>query len=210
MNEDKIRSCYSGSVLLQSWLSDKPDIPPAMKANLHCFVVRLALVLVTGASIGAAPLRAAENLENLFQMGRDAYYKGDLEQARQLLTMVQAQQPRHQESRILLGQVNAKLKMSAGSSLKLKYSGVKLSKVELTDVTLQEALDGLRALSKNASGGQVVPNFLVTDPKVAGAKVSLTLTDVPLPTAIDYVARIAGAKATYDQHAVLFTSAAGG
>ncbi len=180
-----------------------------MKTNLHCFVVRLALALAVGASIGAAPLRAADNLENLFQMGRDAYYKGDLEQARQLLTMVQAQAPRHQESRILLGQINAKLKMSAGSSLKMKYQGVKLAKVELSDVTLQEALDGLRALSKLASGGQVEPNFLVTDPSVSGNKVSLSLTDVPLPIAIDYVARVARAKATYDQHAVLFTSAAG-
>jgi hypothetical protein len=184
--------------------------PPAMKTNLHCFVVRLALALVTSASIGVAPLGAADDIENLFQMGRAAYYKGDLEQARQLLTMVEAQAPRHQETRILLGEIRAKLRTSAGSSLKMKYQGVKLGKIEFADVTLQEALDGLRALSKNASNGQVVPNFIVTDSKVGENKISLNLTDVPLTTAIDYVARVAGAKAAYDQHAVLFTSAAGG
>lgn len=181
-----------------------------MKTNVHSYVVRLALALVAGASIGAAPLRAADDLENLYQMGRSAYYKGDLEQARQLLTMVQAQAPKHQGSRILLADIQAKLKMSAGASLKMKYQGVKIAKIEFTDLTLQEALEGLRALSKNASNGQVVPNFIVTDPKVAESKVSLNLTDVPLPTAIDYVARVANARASYDQHAVLFTSAAGG
>jgi len=181
-----------------------------MKANLRCFVVRLALVLVTGASIGAAPLRAADDLENLYQMGRAAYYKGDLEQAQQLLSMVQAQAPKHQGSRILLAEIKSKLRVSAGTSLKMKYQAVKIAKIDFTDVTLQEALDGLRALSKNASSGQVVPNFIVTDPTVADKKISLNLTDVPLPTAIDYVARVAGARASYDQHAVLFTSAAGG
>jgi hypothetical protein len=181
-----------------------------MKTNLHCLVVRLALALVAGASIGVAPLRAADDIENLFKMGREAYYKGDLEQAQQLLTMVAAQNPRHQETRILLGDIRTKLRTTAGSSLKKKYEGVKLAKIEFTDVTLQEALEGLRALSKNASGGQVVPNFIVTDPKIGTNKVSLTLTDMPLTTAIDYVAKVSGAKATYDQHAVLFTSAAGG
>lgn len=145
-----------------------------MKTNLHCFVVRLALALVAGASMGVAPLRAADDIENLFKMGREAYYKGDLEQAQQLLTMVAAQNPRHQETRILLGDIRTKLRTTAGSSLKKKYEGVKLAKIEFTDVTLQEALDGLRALSKNASGGQVVPNFIVTDPKVGTNKVSLT------------------------------------
>ena len=195
---------------MQSALSDKPDPPPAMNTNLRCFVVRLALALVVGASIGAASLHAADDIENLFQMGRAAYYKGDLEQAQQLLTMVAAQNPRHQETRILLGDIRTKLKSTAGSSLKKKYEGVKLAKIEFTDVTLQEALDGLRALSKNASGGQVVPNFLVTDPKLSEKKISITLTDMPLTTAIDYVARVTGTKATYDLHAVLFTSAAGG
>lgn len=180
-----------------------------MKTKLRDLVVRLALTLVVGATTGAAPLRAADELENLFQMGRAAYYKGDLEQANQLLSMVQAQNPRHQESRILLADVRMKLK-ATGASLKKKYQGVVIPRLELTDVTLQEALDGLRALSKNASNGQVVPNFIVADPTLGSAKITLLLTDVPLPTAIDYVARLAKAKPTYDQHAVLFNKASGG
>lgn len=180
-----------------------------MKLNPRDLVVRLAFTLVVGASVGAAPLRAADELENLFQMGRAAYYKGDLEQAQQLLSMVEAQNPRHQETRILLADVRMKLKAN-GTSLKKKYQGVTLPKLELTEVTLQEALDGLRALSKNASQGKVVPNFIVADPALGATKISLMLTDVPLPIAIDYVARLARAKPTYDQHAIVFSKASEG
>ena len=191
------------------WLvSDNPGIPPpAMKPYLQRIGVRLAFILVMGAGSGVAT--AADDLENLFQMGRTAYYKGDLEQAHQLLSMVAQQNPRHQETRILLGDIRMKLKATAGSSLKKKYEGIKLAKIEFADVTLPEALEGLRVMSKNASNGQVVPNFIVTDQTLKTKMVSLSLTDVPLTQAIEYVARIAGAKASYDNHAVLFTGAGG-
>ncbi|MEQ1747999.1 MAG: hypothetical protein ABL974_01145 [Prosthecobacter sp.] len=178
-----------------------------MKPYLQCIGVRLAFIFVMGAGLEVAA--AADDLENLFQMGRTAYYRGDLEQAQQLLSMVAQQNPRHQETRILLGDIRAKLKASSGSSLKKRYEGVKIAKIEFADVTLQEALDGLRAMSKNASSGQVLPNFIITDEKLKAKMLSLTLTDVPLTQAIEYVARIAGAKASYDDHAVLFTSIGG-
>ncbi len=177
-----------------------------MKPYLHRIGVRLAFILVMAAGSGVAT--AADDIETLFQMGRTAYYKGDLEQAHQLLSMVAQQNPRHQETRILLGDIRAKLNAS-GSSLKKKYAGVKLAKIEFADVTLQEALDGLRVMSKNASSGQVVPNFIVTNETLKTKTLSLSLTDVPLTQAIEYVARVAGAKAAYDDHAVLFTSAGG-
>lgn len=177
-----------------------------MKPYLNRIGVRLAFILVMGAGLGV--VRAADDIENLFQMGRVAYYKGDLEQAHQLLSMVEQQAPRHQETRILLLDVRAKLN-ATGSSLKKKYEGVKIAKIEFAEVTLEEALDGLRALSKNASQGKMVPNFIVADQALKTKTLSLTLTDVPLTQAIDYVAGIAGARAAYDQHAVIFSPAGG-
>jgi hypothetical protein len=84
-----------------------------------------------GAGLGVAT--TADDLENLFQMGRTAYYRGDLEQAQQLLFMVAQQNPRHQETRILLGDIRAKLKASSGSSLKKRYEGVKIAKIEFAE-----------------------------------------------------------------------------
>ena len=102
-----------------------------MKPLLQCIGVRLALIFVMGAGLGVAT--TADDLENLFQMGRTAYYRGDLEQAQQLLFMVAQQNPRHQETRILLGDIRAKLKASSGSSLKKRYEGVKIAKIEFAE-----------------------------------------------------------------------------
>ena len=180
--------------------------PPTMKPSLLRIGVRLAIILVMTAGSGVA--QAADDIENLFQMGRPAYYKGDLEQAHQLLGMVEQQAPRHQETRILLGQIRAKLR-TFGTSLKKKYEGVKLGKIEFTEVTFEEALEGLRVLSKNASSGQVIPNFIITDPTLKPKSISLMLTDVPLTQAMEYLARIAGARISYDNHAAIFSNAAG-
>ncbi|MFM2179212.1 MAG: hypothetical protein RL015_3310 [Verrucomicrobiota bacterium] len=180
--------------------------PPTMKPSLLRIGVRLAIILVMTAGSGVA--QAADDIENLFQMGRTAYYKGDLEQAHQLLGMVEQQAPRHQETRILLGQIRAKLR-TFGTSLKKKYEGVKLGKIEFTEVTFEEALEGLRVLSKNASSGQVIPNFIITDPTLKPKSISLMLTDVPLTQAMEYLARIAGARISYDNHAAIFSNAAG-
>jgi hypothetical protein len=180
--------------------------PPTMKPSLLRIGVRLASILVMTAGSGVA--QAADDIENLFQMGRTAYYKGDLEQAHQLLGMVEQQAPRHQETCILLGQIRAKLR-TFGTSLKKKYEGVKLGKIEFTEVTFEEALEGLRVLSKNASSGQVIPNFIITDPTLKPKSISLMLTDVPLTQAMEYLARIAGARISYDNHAAIFSNAAG-
>ena len=180
--------------------------PPTMKPSLLRIGVRLAIILVMTAGSGVA--QAADDIENLFQMGRTAYYKGDLEQAHQLLGMVEQQAPRHQKTRILLGQIRAKLR-TFGTSLKKKYEGVKLGKIEFTEVTFEEALEGLRVLSKNASSGQVIPNFIITDPTLKPKSISLMLTDVPLTQAMEYLARIAGARISYDNHVAIFSNAAG-
>ncbi len=177
-----------------------------MKPSLLRIGVRLAIILVMAAGSGVA--QAADDIENLFQMGRTAYYKGDLEQAHQLLSMVEQQAPRHQETRILLGQIRAKLR-AVGTSLKKKYEGVKLGKIEFTEVTFEEALEGLRVLAKNASSGQVMPNFIITDPTLKAKSITLMLTDVPLTQAMEYLARMAGARISYDNHAAIFSNAAG-
>ena len=191
---------------MESYLPGNPGNPPTMKPSLLRIGVRLAIILVMAAGSGVA--QAADDIENLFQMGRTAYYKGDLEQAHQLLSMVEQQAPRHQETRILLGQIRAKMR-AVGTSLKKKHESVKLGKIEFTEVTFEEALGGLRVLAKNASSGQVIPNFIITDPTLKTKSITLMLTDVPLTQAIEYLARMAEARIPHDNHAVIFSNAAG-
>ena len=71
------------------------------------------------------------------------------------------------------------------------------------------AFGGLRALFENASQGKRLPNFIVADQALKTKMLSLNLTDAPLTQAIEYVARIVGASAAYDQHGVIFSPAGG-
>ena len=74
--------------------------------------------------------------------------------------------------------------------------------------TLVEALEGLRVLSKNASGGKVTPNVIVKGEELGQRKLSLSLTNVPLTEALNYVTQLVGAKATYDKHAIILSTQA--
>lgn len=154
--------------------------------------------------LGHIPARGAgEDINALFQMGKAAYYKGDLEIAQQLLSQVAARDPKHFETKALLAQISTQMKPNT-SSLKRQYQSVTLPKVEFADVTLQEALDALRMLSKAKTEGKIIPNFLIKDPALAAKPVQINLSNVPMTEIIQYLAQMTGARVTYDQHAVVF------
>jgi hypothetical protein len=176
-----------------------------MKALLHRVGVRLAVVTMMAACSGAA--FAADDVNQIFQMGRAAYYKGDVETAYQLLVQVEQRNPKHFETKALLAQIRAQKKPGA-VSVKKTYEGVLLTKIEFTEVTLEEAVEGLRVLSKTASDGKVIPNIIIKDPALASKTLSLNLRNLPLTDAIQYLADIVGAKTVYDKHAVMFTTVA--
>lgn len=177
-----------------------------MKTYFKGWVTHVAAMLVMTA--GMTESQAADDVQALFQMGRSAYYKGDLEQAHQLLSQVAARQPNHFETKALLAQIRIKMKGNE-SSLKKTYAGVTLTKLEFVDVTLDEAVEALRNISKSASEGKVSPNIIIRDASLKEKPLSLQLSNIPLTDAIEYLARLAGARPVYEQHAVMLVSATG-
>lgn len=161
---------------------------------------------ILGLGVGATGV--ANDTQALFQMGRAAFYKGDFEQAHELLKQVEARQPNHFETKALLAQIRAQMKPGT-SSLKKTYAAVNLAKVEFADVTLDEAVQALRALAKNATDGRVTPNFLIKGEELKTKVVSLSLEGIPLSEAIEYLGQLSGARVVYEAHAVVFQPAAG-
>lgn len=178
-----------------------------MKICLSLRVVTLAVSLGAMVLVGSASGRE-KDIGGLFQQGRAAYYQGNLELARDLLNQVISMKPDHFETKALLAQIKTAMEQSGGSSLKKKYSSVVIPKLELADVTLTEALQAVTVLSKNASNGEVAPNFIVKAPDAGDAQISLVLSSIPLVQAIDYLADLSGTRAVYDNHAVVFHSKA--
>jgi hypothetical protein len=93
------------------------------------------------------------------------------------------------------------------SALKRDYAGVTIPKIEMEEVTLTEALAGLRLLSKNASAGKVSPNVIVKGADLGTKKLSLSLSNVPLSEALEYLAQLTGSKVSYEKHAAILSDA---
>lgn len=174
-----------------------------MKTNQLRCILR-AVVVATTAFLLAAPVGAADvkDLNTVFQQGRAAFYRGDMETAKALLLQVAAVNPNHFETKALLAQINTYAKTD--TSLKKTYGGVTIPKIDFNEVTLSEALQALGAMSKNASAGKVTPNFIVKNPEMGKKMLTLSLENIPMTDVIDYLAQMAGGKAVYEKHAVMF------
>jgi hypothetical protein len=169
---------------------------------------RLSRAVILGVTVGSLVVgtvmaQSASDLNAVFQQGRAAFYKGDLEQAKLLLTQVQTVSPNHFETKALLAQIKTYEKTD--SSSKKVYSAVVIPKLDFSDVTLSEAFQGLGAMAKNASGGKVTPNFVVKNPELGSRRLTLALTNVPLTDAVDYLVRMTNAKAVYEKYAVMIS-----
>ena len=165
------------------------------------------MAFITTLAACSMTAQAADDVNEMFQMGRAAYYKGDIELAFQLLTQVEASNPRHFETKALLAQIRAQ-KKSGVTTVRKSYESIVIPKIEFTEVTLAEAVEGLRVLSKTASDGKVIPNIIIKDPALAAKTLTLSIRNLPMTDAIQYLADLAGANATYDKHAVIFSSTA--
>lgn len=176
-----------------------------MKLMLTRVGVRLAVAAAIAVFSGS--VSGAEDINQVFQMGKAAYYKGDFETAYRLLQQVEARHPSHFETKALMAQIRSQMKSTGGSSLKKTYEGVVIPKLDFADVSLTEAVEGLRGLSSAATGGKVMPNIIVKDPALGSKTFSLNLRNVPLTQAIQYLAEMTGAHVSYDTHAVIFNTA---
>jgi hypothetical protein len=153
--------------------------------------------------LASQDLPAADDLDSMYQKGREAFHKGDFVTARAFLTQVAAAKPGHADTQNMLRYLQAHAKQQ--SILQRDYAAVTIPKIDMQDVTLEEAVSGLRVLAKNASQGKVSPNLIIKGASLAEKKLSLTLGNVPLTQAIEYLAQLSGAKVTYDKHAIIFS-----
>ncbi|MBE7494269.1 MAG: hypothetical protein HS117_04960 [Verrucomicrobiaceae bacterium] len=170
-------------------------------------IAAAALLFAAAFFVSAPGLRAADDINTLYQQGRAAFHKGDFETAGTLLSQVAAAAPNHVDTQNMLRFIRANQKVAV-STLKKDYAAVVLPKLDLQEVTLTEAVDGLRMLSKNASNGKVTPNIIIKGADLGGKKLSLSLANIPLPEAIEYLAQLTGSKATYEKHAVVLSPVA--
>ena len=166
------------------------------------------LLLIAGAFallwLCAPVVRAEDDLHVLYQEGRTAFQAGQFEIAREKLSLVLAKSPEHPQTRAMMAQIELKLGVD-NTLLRKSYEKVIIEKFEVTEAELEESLQALKILARNASGGKVVPNIIVRDAGLGKKPVSLSLTKIPLSEALRYLADLSGARLSYDKTAVIFS-----
>jgi hypothetical protein len=145
----------------------------------------------------------ANEMQAVFQQGRALFFQGKFREAKPLLEQVAAADPRHGETQAMLARI--KLQEKQGPTLMDQLATVRLATVDFSDVTVPEALEGLKALSKAASGGKVVPNFIVKGEAEMTQRINLSLKNISLTDAIKYVAELSQTQCRYEAHAVTFS-----
>jgi len=165
----------------------------------------LVLVLVLGSG------RAAEqDLAKLYEEGRAAYYRGDLNEAVEKLQVVREALPDHGATRAMLANALTRIvAQGGGNELEASYAKIVVPRVELVEMTVAEALPLLGELGFRASGEKLRPNLLLRPGARGDARISLTLAEVPLTEAIRYVAQMAGLEVKYEKFAVVIGPRAG-
>ncbi len=169
------------------------------------WIVREGAILIMRMAAVLAPITgAADDLTQVFQQGRALFFQGKFREAKPLLEQVAAANPRHTETQAMLARI--RLQEKKGPTLADKLGTVVLPRVEFADVTVTEALEGLKGLSKAATDGKVVPNFIVRDGGQMTQRIDLRLQNVPLNDAIRYVAETSKTICRYEANAVVFST----
>lgn len=115
--------------------------------------------------------------------------------------------PRHANARFSLGQLKITSGAMAAKGREAKFGSVTIPAFRLNEASLQEALEAFSLIIEKESSEEVTPNFVIQDPKnlLAQRKVSLELKNMPSQAVMKYLMDQTGAKARYDEHAVVIT-----
>jgi hypothetical protein len=149
-----------------------------------------------------APARSADTL---YRQGLAAEKAGDPNAARIAYAEAVRLQPGHANARYRLGELKIHAPAIAAKGREAKFGAVLVPEFRVEDASLKECLDALEIIVSKQSKEAVSPNFILQDPKnqLSAAKISLNLKSIPASGVLRYLLEQSGAKARYDEHAIV-------
>lgn len=167
--------------------------------------------ILAAACLGAAAQTAkpapAQLAEALYRQGQTAEKTGDVAAARKAYTEALHANPRHAAARFSLGQLRINERSITARARESKFASVTVPEIRLDAATLQESVAALSVIVERESKKAVTPNFVFQDPKnqLANTRISLNLKGTPAGAVMKYLMDQAGAKARYDEHAIVIS-----
>jgi len=177
-------------------------------SKILTFVAACALVSQAIAQSPAPATPAAKapapTAESLYQQGLAAEKNYDPATAESYYKAALKIDPNHANARYSLGQVKIHGPALAVKAREAKFGAVIIPVFQLDQATLKEAIEALGSKIEKESKGEVIPNFVIEDPKgvLSTQKISLNLKSMPAGGVLKYLLDQAGAKVRFDEHAV--------
>jgi len=174
--------------------------PTAMHKSLVLLIAGTAAALAEPNS-----LTPAQQADAYYGKGIAAEKAGDVAAARAAYTQALQLNPGLANCRYRLTQLQIDAPSIAAKGREAKFSKVMVPALQLENATLQEAIDGLSLIIEKEAKGQLAANFVIQDPgkKLAAAKITLNLKNLPASAVMSYLMTQANAKVRYDEHAVV-------
>lgn len=156
--------------------------------------------------IGASAFSA--NVSKILSEAQTAMIRGDLATAKRNFQIVYQLDPRNAVAIGGLRQIAVQEAKGGGSgNIEKQFAQVILPNVQFKDATLTEALEFLKKKVTDASGGKQTANFVVKPGVDPAAKLTLSLTNVPVTEALRYVGELVSAKIDYQKYAIVIAPA---
>lgn len=154
--------------------------------------------------LAQSPAQAADSL---YQKGLAAEKAGDPVAAKGFYTEALKADPKNPSVRYSLGQLKLTSGSIAAKGREAKFGAVPIPVFQLDGATFKESLDAFSVIIEKQSKDEVTPNFIVEDPKnlLGERKISLNLKNMPAQAVMKYLLDQTGAKARYDEHAVVIS-----
>ena len=145
--------------------------------------------------------------ESLYRQGQAAEKAGDVATAKEFYTKSLKLNPNNANARYSIGQLKINSDSISTKAREAKFGAVQIPVFQLDAATLQESLDALGIMIAKESKEAVTPNFIIQDPKLvlADRKITLNLKNMPSKAIMKYLMDQSGAKARYDEHAIVIT-----
>jgi len=157
----------------------------------------------------AAPAFSAD-LARILSEAQTAMIRGDLETAERNFQLAYQLDSHNVVAVAGLKQVALQKAKNGGSgSVEKQFAQVILPQVQFKEATFSEALDALKKKISDASGGRAVANFVVQPGVDQSAKITLSLTNIPVTEALRYLTELVAAKAEYQKFAIVIRPAGG-
>lgn len=158
----------------------------------------------------AGPLHAQTpkpTAASYYQLGQAAEKAGDPAAAKAHYLNALKLNPNNADALFSMGQLKLTGKSLAAQGQEAKFGAVMVPAFQLDAAPLRDALDALSSMIEKESKQQVTPNFVIVDPKdlLKSKTITLNVKAISSKAALRYVLDQSGAKARFDQHAVVIS-----